>query len=93
VTGCERVLQLLSDGLEHTHLELYQLGVVAHSRISDLRKRGHVIETWRDGDLYLYRLVSSPLPPRSDSVGGGGGAAAAPEPVVPVGEQMSLVAA
>lgn len=59
-THCQRVLDLLRDGEPHSHLELYALGTVAHSRISDLRKRGYVIEQWRDGDLYLYRLVSEP---------------------------------
>jgi hypothetical protein len=58
VTHCERILQLLSDGRPHSHLELYALGTVAHSRISDLRKKGYTIEQSRDGDLYLYRLVS-----------------------------------
>ena len=56
-THCERVLQLLSDHRPHSHHELYALHVIAHSRISDLRKRGHVIEQWREGDDYLYRLV------------------------------------
>jgi hypothetical protein len=66
VTHCERVLELLSDGEWHTHHELYALHVIAHSRISELRKRGHLIEIDRDGDLYLYRLVSEPteLPAR-----------------------------
>lgn len=57
MTHCERVLELLSDGQPHTHHELYALHVIAHSRISDLRKQGHLIEQWRDGDDYLYRLL------------------------------------
>ena len=60
VTHAERILRVLRDGKPHTHLELYALGTVAHSRISDLRARGHVIEAWRDGDLYLYRLICEP---------------------------------
>ena len=60
MTGCDRVLHLLRDGQWHTHHEGYALNLILHSRISDLRKRGHVIERGRDGDLYLYRLLSSP---------------------------------
>lgn len=64
MTHNERVLNLLADGAWHTHHELYGLHVVAHSRVSDLRKRGHRIEMRRDGDLYLYRwLWSTPLLP------------------------------
>lgn len=58
MTGCERVLELLSDGNPHHHIELYRLGVVAHSRVSDLRKRGHTIVCWRDGDHSMYQLLS-----------------------------------
>jgi hypothetical protein len=60
MTHNERVLRLLSDGKPHTHHELYGLLVVAHSRVSDLRKQGYEISLWRDGDDYLYQLVSSP---------------------------------
>ncbi len=56
-THNERVLRLLSDGQPHTHHELYQLHVIAHSRVADLRKQGHRIVQWRDGDNYVYRLV------------------------------------
>lgn len=58
-THCERVLALLSDGHPHSHLELYALHVVAHSRVSDLRNQGHGIRSWRDGDLYLYQLTEA----------------------------------
>jgi hypothetical protein len=64
---------MLSDGKPHTHLELYALGTVAHSRVSDLRKKGHAIEQWRDGDLYLYRLLS-PAPVSGDRPPSGIGA-------------------
>lgn len=57
MTHNERVLDLLSDGEPHSHLELYNLHVIAHSRIADLRKQGHRIMQWRDGDLYFYRLL------------------------------------
>ena len=59
MTHKQRVLQVLKDGKPHSHLELYQLGCVAHSRISDLRRDGHKITAWRDGDLYLYRLEAA----------------------------------
>jgi hypothetical protein len=64
-THCERVLGLLTDGEPHSHHELYALHVVAHSRVSDLRKRGHVINHWRDGETSYYQLVSlgEPDPP------------------------------
>jgi dipeptidyl aminopeptidase/acylaminoacyl peptidase len=57
MTHKQKVLALLSDHKPHSHHELYQLGCVAHSRISDLRKDGHLINSWREGDLYLYRLA------------------------------------
>ena len=56
VTHKQAVLQLLSDHKPHSHHELYGLGCVAHSRISDLRRDGHVIEAWREDGLYLYQL-------------------------------------
>jgi len=62
-TDCDRLLAVLSDGREHSHLELYQLGMIVHSRVADLRKRGHVIHTWRErhpnGTRHMYRLVGT----------------------------------
>ena len=66
MTHNARVLALLSDGKPHTHHELYALGVVAHSRVSDLRKRlrlqGRDIAHWRARDggetVSVYQLVS-----------------------------------
>lgn len=55
MTHNERVLQLLGDEKPHSHHELYALHVIAHSRISELR----TIESWREGDLHLYRLTST----------------------------------
>ncbi len=57
MTHNERVLNLLSDGEPHSHHELYALFVVAHSRISDLRKRGYQIECWNIAGTHWYRLV------------------------------------
>ena len=55
------LLEVLSDGRQHTHHELYALGMIVHSRVSFLRKRGYTIEAWReihDGrPVYLYKLV------------------------------------
>ena len=65
MTHCERVLALLADGQPHSHHEGYALNVILHSRVSELRKRGHRIDMWRDGDLYMYQLAGSPLS-RSD---------------------------
>ena len=58
MTHNERVLRLLKDHKPHTHHELYQLHVIAHSRISDLRRQGHVIAVWREKGDYYYRLLS-----------------------------------
>ena len=77
MTHNERVLELLSDGKPHSHHEIYGLFVVGHSRIADLRKRGHVIESWRDGDDYLYQLHKSAEPESSTAAGAG---APSPEP-------------
>lgn len=56
MTHNDRVLQLLSDGKPHSHHELYNLHVIAHSRVSDLRAKGHTIRSWREGELHLYQL-------------------------------------
>lgn len=62
MTGCERILQRLRQG-PATAAELYALGVMVHSRVADLRKRGHVIvcehiagKTGTAG--FEYRLLS-----------------------------------
>ena len=56
MTHAELVLELLSDGEPHSHHEGYRLGVMLHSRVSNLRKRGYEIRCWRDGNDYLYQL-------------------------------------
>ena len=71
MTHAEKVMALLSDGKPHSHLEGYRLGVMLHSRVADLRKKGHRIDCWREGPNYLYRLREgseaggSPEPSRS----------------------------
>lgn len=58
MTHDEKVLALLADGQPHTHHEIYALHVIGHSRIASLRRKGHEIRTWRDGDQYMHQLVS-----------------------------------
>ena len=58
MTHNAKVLALLSDGQPHDQHSLNALNVIAHSRISELRKRGHTIEMWREDDLYFYRLLN-----------------------------------
>lgn len=64
---CALLLELLSDGAWHSHLEIYALHIVGHSRVAELRGRryGYVIEQRRrkvgSGDTeYRYRLVAAP---------------------------------
>lgn len=61
MTHKQAVLRLLSDRKPHSHHELYGLGCVAHSRISDLRRDGYRIEQWREDGLYLYQLKGRAL--------------------------------
>lgn len=71
MTDCDRLLQVLSDGQPHSHRELYRLGMIVHSRISDLRRKGHNISQWRDGDLYWYELGAVPEADSSLAAAGG----------------------
>lgn len=57
MTHCDRLLAALADGEWHDHHELYQFRMVVHSRVADLRRKGHTVEQRRDGDLYMYRLL------------------------------------
>lgn len=66
----QRVLELLRDGEPHGHMEGYRLGVMLHSRVADLRRDGHDIECWRDGDNYLYRLLNVAAGDEPNSVQG-----------------------
>lgn len=61
MSQCERILAVLADGREHSHHEFYGW-CVFHSRVAELRKRGHRIEQRREGDVYLYRLVEQSAP-------------------------------
>lgn len=61
MTHNQRVLELLSDGEPHSHLELYDLRVIAHSRVAALRKQGHTIDCWRSDGLHWYHLADGGL--------------------------------
>jgi hypothetical protein len=65
MTHCDRVLHHLRRGPK-SHMELYQLGVIAHSRIAELRKKGHDISCERVGDLYVYSLLEEGEPNEPD---------------------------
>lgn len=70
---CALLLELLSDGAWHTHLEIYALQIIGHSRVAELcgPRYGYSIERKRrkigSGETeYLYRLVgvaAEPAPP------------------------------
>jgi hypothetical protein len=61
---CDRLLAILDDGRWHNSADLHrQVFCVLHSRISELRNRGYVIERRGAGagaEHYDYRLVGVP---------------------------------
>jgi hypothetical protein len=59
VTHCDQLLQVLSDGRPHDHRQLYALGMIVHSRVADLRKRGHSITHWREDGTSFYKLAGT----------------------------------
>lgn len=73
MTDAEFLLEQLADGQEHTLTDLLRAsidqrghGLTVHSRVSDLRERGHRIEhvTIRGaqrGAGHAYKLVSAPV--------------------------------
>ena len=81
MTDCDFLLEVLSDCKPHSLNEILRrsfmergCGLTVHSRVADLRKRGHVIRWENDakarrGDASIYTLtslnsapVSPPLP-------------------------------
>lgn len=72
VTGCDRILAELATGPKtaaHLYAETF---TVVHSRVSELRARGHVItceqtEGEKGPGAFLYTLVSSPAAGLSSS--------------------------
>lgn len=93
MSHCDRILHALRDGQWHTTADLYRTvgPCILHSRISDLRKKGHTVEgrhvpgkTGADG--YEYRLITEAKrvrPPVDHD--------ASPE-VVPAAEQLTAIA-
>ena len=72
-TDCDFLLDVLSDNLPHSLNEILRrsftergCGLTVHSRVADLRKRGHVIR-WRNdaeasrGDASIYTLLDRQL--------------------------------
>jgi hypothetical protein len=66
MSGCARILEALRDGQWHTSADLYRRcgHLILHSRISDLRHKGYVVEgrnvPGHSGvDGYQYRLVAN----------------------------------
>jgi hypothetical protein len=82
VTDLELLLAVLADGELHSQSEILARsieerghGLTVHSRISDLRRRGCVVEHMtvqgaRRGAASTYRLVSTPLEEASSSRAG-----------------------
>lgn len=89
MTDCDFILEVLSDHQPHSLNEILRrsfeqrgCGLTVHSRVADLRKRGHVIH-WRNdakarrGDASIYTLASlnsapvspSPLPEVRHGIG------------------------
>lgn len=60
ITDKQRVLEVLKDRKPHTHKELYRLGLIAHSRVADLRDDGYEITCHREGRFYVYQLRALP---------------------------------
>lgn len=57
-SDCDLLLTVLQAAHGQWVKDLYHLNVMVHSRIADLRKRGHTIECQRFGRKdYRYRLV------------------------------------
>jgi hypothetical protein len=64
MSQCDRLLEALSDGGWHTTAALHRDAgfMIVHSRIAELRARGHVVEHDHTGGVgaaaHRYRLVS-----------------------------------
>lgn len=67
ITHEGKVLALLSDGKPHSHMEGYRLGVMLHSRVAGLRKKGYRIVCDKSNREYVYTLISHPLEAPSGS--------------------------
>ena len=81
MTDAQFLLSILEDGLPHSHADLLHrsstergCGLTVHSRIADLRAKGHTIACDRvpgaeRGHAWTYRLLGS-LPESDQSLGG-----------------------
>lgn len=58
-TQNERILALLKTGPKSTHEILRVVPCIVHSRIAELRTRGHVIPCDKTGPDYVYTLEGS----------------------------------
>lgn len=79
MTDCEFLLKVLADGREHTLTEILARslnerghGLTVHSRVSELRRRGHTIEHVtipgaQRGAGHAYRLVASLAQPETEN--------------------------
>ena len=56
----DRILAVLQDGREHEMRDIHRIAGFCrlNSRVSELRKRGHVITCRREGSNYIYQLVT-----------------------------------
>ena len=77
MTDWQRLLDRLSDGRWHSAAELYfELNVMVHSRVADLRRRGYVVECERipgerGARAYRYRLLPKAPDPSVSGSGSG----------------------
>lgn len=72
MSQCDTILALLADRPRTTREILREIPCIVHSRIADLRKRGHnIICERRPGrtgaDAYAYRLLDPPSASAADS--------------------------
>ena len=89
MTQCAALLRILGDGEWHTCADILRAEpMIVHSRIADLRAKGHVVEhetTGKGARWSRYRLVSleplasSPLHGGNDGNGAGGSSEDGPE--------------
>lgn len=66
MTDKARLLARLSDGCWHSYMELYELHMIVHSRVSDLRRDGYLIECDKREKNYRYRLKGRTLNETAD---------------------------
>jgi len=67
---CKKLYEVMKDGTWHTLVQLRKEASVdnPHKRMSDMRKQGYVIETFRRGKVTHYKLVHCTVPVVDDRV-------------------------